>query len=124
MPIATKNRRKISVTGREFIWYVSDAYDSADKVLRVASEDKKFVVNYHLGQPDDTRFLIILGKEFNGLPEKRKGWIRVLCPQWEEDSIIKPSSVRRLIEWCFEKKADLVEVDWLGKPFHEINQTY
>ena len=116
MGIATKNRRKIEIGEREFIWYFSEDYDSADMVLRVASTDKDFVVHYHLARPDDTRFLIILGKEFNGFLNARGGWKRVLCPKWENDSVIKPSSVRHLIEWCLSEKTEFVQVDWMGKP--------
>lgn len=119
MGIATKNRRKIKIGGRDFVWYVSDDYDSADMVLRVASLDKNFIVNYHLAQPDDTRHLIVLGKEFNGLLRSTYNWKRVICPKWEEDSVITPKSVRRLIEWCLVEKSELIEVDWIGKSIKE-----
>jgi len=50
MGIAKKGRRKLTVAGRLFIWYVAEDDDSADLVLTVASEDKSFIVKYHLGQ--------------------------------------------------------------------------
>ena len=118
MTIATKGKRNISVGNRDFFWYVSDDYDSAFMVLRVASPDKRFVVNYHIGQPDAACHLIVLGKEFDGLAETKRGWRRVLCPRWEEDRAIKPAAVRRLIAWCVNENIELVEVDWTGAPIN------
>lgn len=116
MSIATKNRRKLNISGREFIWYVKDDPDSADMVLHVASQDKKLIVNYHLAQPTNTRYLIVLGKEFSGLPDAGGCRIRVLCPEWETNSIITPASVRRLIEWCLSEKCELIRVNYMGLP--------
>lgn len=118
MAVATKGRRKIKVGDRDFIWYISDDYDSADLVLHVASYDKKIIIKYHLHQPDETRFLIVLGKEFNGLLNAGGSWIRVLCPKFEKDSVITPASVRMLVDWCLSDKSELVEVDWLGNPIN------
>ncbi|AFY44808.1 hypothetical protein [Nostoc sp. PCC 7107] len=115
MAVSTKNRRKIVINNRKFIWYVKDDPDSSDFVLHVISENKNFIVNYHLQQPKSTCYLIILGKEFPGLPDAGNKWIRVLCPQWEIDSIITPSSVRQLIEWCLFSERELIRVNWLGQ---------
>jgi hypothetical protein len=104
------------INGREFIWYVKDDPDSADMVLHVAAQDKIFMVNYHLAQPVNTRYLIVLGKEFPGLPDAGGCWIRVLCPEWETDSIVTPASVRRLIEWCLSEKCELIRVNHMGLP--------
>jgi hypothetical protein len=99
MAIRTKNRRKITVDQREFVWYIAQDYDSVDRVLHVISEDKKFIVNNHLNQPDQTRLLIVLGREFPGLPDAGSCWLRVRCPEWEQNSIISPGRVHRLIDW-------------------------
>src|SRR5262245_32478599 len=48
MGTAKKGRRKLTISGRLFIWYVAQDDDSADLVLHVASDDKSFIVNYHL----------------------------------------------------------------------------
>jgi hypothetical protein len=117
MAIATKNRRKLTIGEQVFVWYICDDYDSADMVLHVVSQDKKFIVNYHLGQPSDTRHLIVLGKEFRGLSKVGAGWIRVLCPEWEKDSIVTPAGVRGLIQWCLTEKNNLMRIDWTGRIF-------
>ena len=116
MSISTKNRRKLIFGEREFVWYVKEDSDSADMVLHVASQDKKLIVLYHLRQPSDTRFLTILGEEFSGLPDAGGVWIRVLCPEFETNSIVTPKNIRDLIEWCLSEKSELVRVDWLGRP--------
>lgn len=115
MGIATKNKRKLKIGEREFVWYVSEDSDSADMVLHVASQDKKFIVKYHLGQPSDTRFLIVIGNEFPDLSDAGGVWIRVLCPEWEKDSIVTPSGVRNLIQWCLTEKRNLILVNWKGQ---------
>lgn len=115
MAVSTKNRRKLSINNRKFIWCVKDDPDSADFVLHVVSEDKNFIVTYHLRQPESRRYIIILGKEFPGLPDAGCQWIRVRCPQWEIESIITPASVRRLIESCLFSERELIRVNWLGQ---------
>lgn len=116
MAVTTKNRRKLLINNRRFIWYIRDDPDSADFVLHVISEDKNFIVVYHLHQPESTRYLIIIGKEFPGLANAGGNWIRVRCPQWETNHSITPASVHRLIEWCFLDEKELIRVNWLGQP--------
>lgn len=116
MSIATKNRRKLKVAEREFVWYIRDDPDSADMVLHVASQDKRFIVTYHLAQPSSTCHLTVIGREFPGLADAGGVWIRVLCPEWEKDSVVTPAGVRRLIEWCLSEKRELVRVNWRGEP--------
>ncbi len=113
MGVRTKWRRRIRVGDRLFIWYVCEDYDSPDMVLQVVSEDKKFIVRYHLGQADDP-FLIVIGAEFTGVPDAGGIWRRFLCPRWESNSKVTPASVRSLIEWCLSSDKPLREVDWRG----------
>jgi hypothetical protein len=48
MAVATKNRRKITVGDRRYVWYVAEDDEAAGKVLQVISEDKQFIVKYQL----------------------------------------------------------------------------
>jgi hypothetical protein len=117
MAIATKYRRRISVKGRNFLWYVREDDDEFYlPTLHVISEDKRFIVAYLLNQCDTTRHLVVKGHEFPGLPEAGHCWKRALCPRWEIGSTITPASVRQLIEWCFDPDRHLTLVDWTGKP--------
>ncbi len=72
MAISGKNRRKIVVGGRAYLWWVVDTdpeYSSAScTALMVVSADGRFGVRYFLGQHSDRRYLIVLGPEFHGLP--------------------------------------------------------
>jgi hypothetical protein len=115
MAIRKKKRRKITVNKRQFIWYVNDDQDSADKVLRIFSDDKKFMVSYHLDQPDAQRFLIVLGKEFPGLANAGHTWKRVRCPKWESDSTVTPAIVRQVIKWCLFEDRPLIQLNWKGE---------
>lgn len=54
------------------------------------------------------------GIEFGGLENHtRQGWIRVKTPVWD-DSIITPSLVKTIIEWCLHRKDQLIFADWNG----------
>jgi hypothetical protein len=115
MGVRKKGRRRIDVEGRPFLWYVCDDPDSADTVLHIISEDKGFIVQYHLGQTGEP-FLIVLGPDFPGVPDAGGCWLRFRCPRWETDSGVTPGGVRRLIDWCLSAHKELVEVDWRGVP--------
>ena len=45
MAVRSKGRRKITVNGRKYLWYVKVDRDSGEKVLHIISEDKKFIVH-------------------------------------------------------------------------------
>jgi hypothetical protein len=116
-----KKRRSLTLNKRRFIWWVSDDKDAADIVLRVYSEDKKFIVSYHFGQPDSQRFLIVLGREFPGLVHAGSVWIRLRCPKWESDSRITPATVRQLIKWCLFEDRPLIRLNWKGEVIEDDN---
>jgi hypothetical protein len=117
MGIALKGRRKLIVDGRPFVWHVRVDDDSADLVLHVASADKHFLVRYHLGQPEDTRYLTVIGPEFSGVVRTEGIHRFFTCPRWEfESGTITPRSVRELILWSLADTEPRNEVDWTGKP--------
>ena len=116
MAIARKNRRLIEIQGREFLWWVYEELEEAGAMtLAVASADKQFLVRYALHQPYESRYLRVLGREFPGLPERRPSWARVRCPSLTSGEAVKPSDVRRLIEWCLYSTRDVTQVDWMGR---------
>ena len=84
-----EGRRKLVIGDRLFVWYVGDDPDSADMVLHVVSKDKRFIVTYHLGQAEPA-ILIVIGKEFPGVPDCGGCWRRFECPHWESDGIMTP----------------------------------
>lgn len=116
MAITAKHRRKIVIAGRIYAWYVWHDDDSSDQVLSILSEDKRFIVKFHLGQPNDRAFLIVLGPEFEGVENTGRTWRRFRCPQWDDKTAITPATVRRIVEWSLSPKSSLTEVDCYGVP--------
>lgn len=118
MGVNSKGKRKLKHNERSYYWYVQqDAEDFGRINLKIVSEDKKFIISYQVGQSNNvqTPHIVIEGLEFEGLEEdlKRLGWIRVQTPIWN-DSIITPSLVKTIFEWCLKKKDQLIFVDWKG----------
>jgi hypothetical protein len=100
MGVRKKGRRRITICGRSFLWYVAanDPF-SLDLVLHVASTDKKLILHYHLAQQGEP-ILVVVGPEFRGLIDPVGHRRRFHCPKWDSDGKVKPGDVRRLIEWC------------------------
>ena len=116
MAIARKYRRPITVRAREFLWWVyEDLEEAGAMTLAVASADKRFLIRYAIHQPDDSRYLTVLGEEFPGLPCERESWTRLRCPAFSTGDGVTPSAVRQVIEWCLHAQRDLVHVDWEGR---------
>jgi hypothetical protein len=118
MAIRRKNRRKIVVDNRRFVWWVCDGETDwgYGPTLTIASEDKRFVVCRFLTYTLEPVYLVVMGPEFPGLDSGDGGWRRVQCPVWEDTPMITPGQVRRLIEWCLSGEVPLVEVNRLGIP--------
>jgi len=121
MTISKKGKRKIVVGGRSYLWWVGDRFDpefnsGSCTALTVLSADGHFLVRFFLGQASERRFLIVLGPEFQGLPEAGGPWIRIRCPEWQgQPSSITPVDVRHLIEWCATADKELIRVNYLGR---------
>jgi hypothetical protein len=108
--------KRIAIDGRDFLWSVYEEWEEAGPVtLAVSSTDRRFLVRYQIHQPDGDRYITVLGREFGGLPERRNSLIRVRCPILTSGEAIRPSDVRRLVQWCLRPKAELVQVDWDGR---------
>lgn len=113
MGVRKKRRNKLSVNGREYVWYVADDDSTGGHLLHVLSEDKHFNVQYGIRQPDDQRFITVVGNEFSGIATSGC-WRRFRCPEWENDGVITPKSVRSLIDWALDEEAERLEVDSNG----------
>lgn len=116
MAIRTKSRRKLTIDGQQYVWYVKEDDDSLDHILHVASADKQFIVHYRLAQPDDRLYVTVLGKKFNRVAGTGGVWRRFRCPRWDdENGIVTPGSVCKLIKWCTDTKEETTEVDFAGR---------
>ncbi len=121
MAVSKKNRRKIVVTERTYYWYIKEDWDDCPSdvdyknmnALNILSEDKKFIVRYHLGfQSDEKRHITIIGNEFNGV-EDSGCWRRVCCKDWLAGGLaVTPKMVRAIIEWSLDDKSEVSEVDF------------
>jgi hypothetical protein len=116
MGISTKSRRKLIVDRRSYVWYVKEDEDSPDYVLHVLSDDKQFIIQFHLGQHDETCHLTVIGSDFKRVIGTGSSWRRFRCPEWRsENGAITPKNVRNLIEWCQSSSGLITEVDFNGK---------
>jgi hypothetical protein len=117
-----KGRRKFNYNGREFVWYMklTDDYSYAyeNPQLHLISMDKKIIISYQPLQDSQNRFLIAKGPEFGGLENKSGSWRRFRIPLWE-DEIITPKFIRNLLDWYFDDKKEIQEVDYLGNNIAE-----
>ena len=136
-----KRRRKIVRNGRTFWWCVKpndSTYqgllfsideglytDDENTFLSIISDDKKFIVSYHLNQRNENSkikspYIITEGKEFKGLDNLGHGWKKFVVPEWDFE-IVTPSVVAEIIDWCFIVE-NVTAVDWLGnildKPYN------
>ena len=116
MTIRKKNRRKIVVASRKFVWWVCDMETdwAFGPTLTVASEDKRFIVRRYLTHTSEPSYLVVIGSEFPGLTGAGGCWRRVQCPVWKDSPMITPIQVRQLIEWCLSEDRSLIEIDWQG----------
>jgi hypothetical protein len=110
MGVATKRRRKITVKGHRYLWYVTEDDEGAGMVMHVISTDKQFIAKYQIGQPKAEDYIGILGRRFAGA--KTGGpWRRFRCPQFVARTAT-PQAVRQLVEWCLDERLARREIDW------------
>ena len=117
MGLAKKGRAPLVVGDRLFLWYVTEGDNGSSwgPILHVISDDKRFAILCSLDQPDPP-FVVVMGREFPGLPDAGGGWTRVRCPRLVEPPWVTPGAVRRLIDWCLDADKPIVRVDYRGRP--------
>jgi hypothetical protein len=97
MAIRKKGRSSIRVANRRYVWWVHD-----EREVRIASEDKRFVVSYHW---TSTPRLAVSGPEFPGIEpaESRPVWL--VPPTFDYRS---PAGLaRQVISWAFASDRQL-----------------
>jgi hypothetical protein len=120
MTISAKGRRRIEVDGQSFLWWVAECVDddfAGASALTIASTDKKLLVRYGLCQPDASRYIVVLGSVFRGMPNLGGRWRRFRCPQFGTFESVTPRDVADLIRWCCARGEPATEVDYRGIPF-------
>ena len=96
MSVRTKGRRKITVGGKLYIWYVAPDDDSPYNFLNIVSDDKYLILSCPLRT--DTAYAISKGRIFQ-MKETDGTWNRYLLP-FEMPDIITPRFVEKMIIWA------------------------
>ena len=122
MGVAKKGKRKITLNGRDFYWYVKHNDDDFGLLhLFIVSSDKNFIVSYPLVKRNlenrtpyirSNPFIVVMGREFKGLDNLGHDWKRFVVPEWNDENVT-PSLVALIIDWCF-KIERVTPVDWQG----------
>lgn len=111
MAVSKKGKRKVTVRGRHYLWYVDGAQvrlpdqgfvaHQRTRLLHIISFDKQLIVHYQHPQPgDDCALLFVEGPSF----PRRPGADVARVPRWRRDvKYPNPDFVRRLINWCLEE---------------------
>jgi hypothetical protein len=112
MAISNKGKRKITVNSKNFLWWVyyEDEQTEFDGLqIKIIGKDQSVTLHYGLQQSDEKRYVSLsLGDQKSGT------WLP--CQKFEnEDGIITPSAIAKLITWCStetdEKHKDQVVLD-------------
>lgn len=95
MPARMRWRRKLTVAGHDFLWYVADDIDGQGPVLHLFTADKSLAVTYCLagarhypGQP-----ALVVAERGTVLATTEK-------PAWGARSVATPAFVREIAEWA------------------------
>jgi hypothetical protein len=117
MSISAKHRRRIIVDDLSYLWWVTDVLEDdfvGTSALSVCSSDKRFLVRHGLAQPDESRYLVVLGPRFQGLPDSPGPWRRFKCPRFGTSDMIAPKDVAAFIHWCTDPAGSAIAVDDRG----------
>lgn len=110
MAVRMKNRRKIIVENKLYVWYVDLDYDSTYYICNIVSADKSLIVSCPM--KTETSYIISKGTIFQNL--KTDGhWNRYLLP-FRIPEIITSKFVSKVILWAMQNK-NAIEVKWNGK---------
>jgi hypothetical protein len=102
MGARTKGRCRITVDGREFVWYVHAEYE-----LRITSMDKKFSVSYPYPYSADGR-MRVSGQEFPGIEPDELRPVTIQAPDVDKYSL--KVVVRNVIRWSMNPSHVIVRM--------------
>ncbi|KAA0127310.1 hypothetical protein FY557_13075 [Chryseobacterium sp. SN22] len=102
MAISSKNKRRVSVGNKEYLWWVFDEYDQTEldgiQVKAVCSDQTHFI-KYGLQQKPDDRKLVLAWENYTKL-------VHLSSPPVFEDNegIISTAGVKEMIQWCKKER--------------------
>ena len=107
MAIRKKNRNSFQHSGRSFVWWIDN-----DTYLRIASENKTFVVAYLIfDTPEDVGgILVVHGSEFAGLEGDSKRPAFLETPRSIADMLQNSigATVDAVLTWSLDPKHDII----------------
>lgn len=99
MAISRKGKRKITVDGKEYLWWVFNEQDQTEfdgNQIKVVASDQVGYIKYGLEQNDLKRYVVIALRE-------HKYKVHFYCPKFEsEEGIISNSGIERLVQFCLK----------------------
>ena len=102
MPARTKRRAKFAFRGRAFVWWID-----GDRLLRISSIDKRFVVAFHLFTEDGAHpVLDVIGHEFPGVSPSERRPVRLVVSEPQGQSM--GATVDALLRWAFDPGHELI----------------
>ncbi|WP_419870361.1 hypothetical protein [Chryseobacterium sp. CT-SW4] len=98
MAISKKNKSRISVDGKEYIWWVFTEYDQTEFdgiQVKAVCVDQTHFIKYGLQQKENNSKVVLALKNYNKLVHLSSP------PKFENDEgIITKIGINRMIKWC------------------------
>ena len=102
MEISKKNKSKVSVDGKEYLWWVFDEQDQTEFdgiQFKAVCSDQTHFLKYGLQQPESNRKVVLALRDY------AKSVHLSSPPKFENEvGIITKSGISRLIKWCKEEE--------------------
>ncbi|MFP7658082.1 hypothetical protein [Chryseobacterium proteolyticum] len=107
MAISKKNKSKVSVDGKEYLWWVFDEYDQTEFdgiQIKAVSSDQTHFIKYGLQQSLNNSKLVLALKNYTKLVHLS------LPPKFENnEGVITKTGINRMIKWC---KKDVHHIEY------------
>jgi len=117
MAVSKRQRRRIVVEGKPYVWWIAPDEDAADALtLTVASERRGLFVRYALAQAEHRRHVSVCGPRFRAVAGCGGSTRRFRCPAFGRVGEVRPADVAQLIRWATDAGEPPTEVDGEGRP--------
>jgi hypothetical protein len=97
MPARKKWRRKLTIQGQPFLWYVKEDPDGMGRVLHLFTPDKALAATYWLGRQRAYPGSPVLVVAECGVPQAVRN-----IPPWERREVATPRFVAEVATWLLQ----------------------
>lgn len=105
MAISKKNKNRVIVDGKEYLWWVFDEIDQTEFdgiQVKIVCADQTHFIKYGLQQYDEKRKVVLALRDYAKL-------VHLKSPKFEDEKgIITKSGICRLIKWCKSEKHNVL----------------